>query len=329
MAQNKVLRVVFMGTPEFAIPAFEAIHSRGEFSQVVAVFTQPDRPFGRGQGLKPPPLKTKALSFQIPVFQPARLEGSPEMQSLRELNPDVIVVVAYGQILKKEVLELPKLGCVNVHSSLLPRWRGAAPIQWAILGGDSETGVTTMRIAEKLDTGNILLQARTPIHPQDTAGSLHDRLAVLGGEIIIPTLEGLARGTLKEIPQNEADVTIASKLKKEMEILDPFTSADQLDRQIRALNPWPGTSLTLKSQFKSSQGERIKIREACPRMDIHGSPAILFEKAGMLLLGTAKGSLELRRLQWEGKKESDAASFLNGLQGKGLRLPLEIRTKLT
>ncbi len=169
-----MLRVVFMGTPEFAVGALEAVH--GAF-QVVGVYSQPDRASGRGMSMTAPPVKRKALELGLPVFQPEKLTLPGETERLRELRPDVIVVVAYGQILKKDVLELPRLGCVNIHSSLLPRWRGAAPIQWAILGGDTESGVTTMKLVQKLDAGDILLQARTPISADDTAGTLHDRLA--------------------------------------------------------------------------------------------------------------------------------------------------------
>src|SRR4051812_6098264 len=189
-----MLRVVFMGTPEFAVGALDAIHKAYE---VVGVYTQPDRPVGRGLGLRPSPVKTGALEKGLPIFQPEKLSLPGEFERLQAFKPDLIVVVAYGQILKRNVLELPRLGCVNIHSSLLPRWRGAAPIQWAILGGDTESGVTTMHLVEKLDAGDILLQAKTPISSEDTASSLHDRLAALGAELILPTLQGLADGSLR------------------------------------------------------------------------------------------------------------------------------------
>jgi methionyl-tRNA formyltransferase len=312
------LRVVFMGTPEFAVPALETVHSAHE---IVAVYTQPDRPVGRGLDLRPSPVKAKALALALPVSQPEKLTLPGEFEKLQALRPDAIVVVAYGQILRRNVLELPRLGCINIHSSLLPRWRGAAPIQWAILGGDSESGVSTMHLVEKLDAGDVLLQARTPLSPEDTAGSLHDRLMRLGSELILPTLTGLADGTLKGKAQDDSQVTYASKLTKEMEELDPAENATVLDRRVRALNPWPGTSLWVVAGDGAAP-QRLKVKRAAPRMDIEGPRGKIFEKNGMLLFGTASGSLELRAVQWDGKKEVDAAGFLNGLKGRGQSLPL-------
>jgi methionyl-tRNA formyltransferase len=222
--------------------------------------------------------------------------------------------------LRRNVLELPRLGCINIHSSLLPRWRGAAPIQWAILGGDRESGVSTMHLVEKLDAGDVLLQSRTPLSADDTAGSLHDRLMKMGAELIIPTLAGLADGTLKGVKQDESLVTYASKLTKEMEALNPSDSAEVLDRKVRALNPWPGTSLWIAN---GAAPQRLKVKKAVAHPDVSGQPGKIFEKAGMLLFGTASGSLELRAVQWDGKKEVDAAGFLNGLKGRGQSLPLQ------
>ena len=309
-----MLRVVFMGTPEFAVPSLLAIHNHFELA---AVYTQPDRPVGRGLEMRVSAVKAKALELGVPIFQPEKLSQVGEFEKLQGLKPDVIVVVAYGQILKKNVLELPTLGCVNVHSSLLPRWRGAAPIQRALLSGDQVTGVTTMKLVQELDAGDILLQDQTSISAEDTAGSLHDRLAEMGSVLIVPTLEGLSAQTLKGQSQDASQVTYASKLSKEMEWLDPYReTAVQLDRKLRALNPWPGTSLQLD--------QRLKVKRARLREDIQGTPGTLFEKAGMLLLGTSQGSLELQALQWEGKKEVDPAGFLNGLQGRGQKLPLTV-----
>ena len=302
-----------MGTPEFAVEALRAVHRA---HQIVGVYTQPDRPVGRGLDLKSSPVKKLALELGLPVFQPERLSLAGEFEKLHALRPDVIVVVAFGQILRRNVLDLPPLGCVNIHSSLLPKWRGAAPIQWAILGGDHESGVTTMKLIEKLDAGDILLQATTPISVSDTAGTLHDRLATMGAELIVPTLNGLASETLHGKNQDEALVTYASKLNKEMEWLDPSKSAADLDRRVRALNPWPGTSIFL------GDGQRIKIKKAKVRPDIEGPVGSLFNRAGLLLLGTSSGSLELLTLQLEGKKEVDSAGFLNGLKGRNLSLPL-------
>ena len=312
------LRLVFMGTPEFSVPALEAIHREHSEFEIVAVYTQADKPVGRGLGMRPTPVKAKALELGIPVFQPDRLSAPGEFDRLQALCPDAIVVVAYGQILRQNVLDLPRLGCINIHSSLLPRWRGAAPIQWAILGGDDESGVTTMKLVQKLDAGDILLQARTKISLEDSAGSLHDRLARMGADLIGPTLKGLADGSLKGRTQDESRVTLAPKLSKEMERLDGAETAQQLDRRVRALNPWPGTSIMV-------DGQRLKIKKARPMMQVSGKPGLLFERVGMLLLGTAEGSLELLTLQWEGKKEVDAAGFLNGLKGRGQVLPVETK----
>lgn len=315
------LRVVFMGTPEFAVPALAAIHAHSDRYSIVGVYSQSDKQVGRGLEFRPPPVKAKALELGLPVFQPEKLATEEEFQRLKSLNPDVIVVVAYGKILRKNFLELPRLGCINIHSSLLPRWRGAAPIQWAILAGDPQSGVTTMKLVEELDAGDILLQKSTPLSADETAGSLHDRLSKIGSELIIPTLEGLESSTLKGISQDSSQVTFASKLSKEMEWIDPFENAVVLDRRIRALNPWPGTSLWVGM---TEQGQRLKIKKARVRLDIRGHQGELFEKAGMLLLGTSEGSLELLALQWDGKKEVDAAGFLNGLKGRGQTLPLKV-----
>lgn len=312
-----MLRVVFMGTPDFAVPALEVIHAHSGDFWVAGVYTQPDKPVGRGLELRPTPVKTKALEYGLKIFQPEKLSLPGEYEKLQALAPDVIVVVAYGQILRKNVLDLPRLGCVNIHSSLLPRWRGAAPIQWAILGGDAESGITTMKLVEKLDAGDILLQARTPVAPTDTAGTLHDRLARMGAELIVPTLRGLADGSLRGISQDDSKVTYASKLTKEMEFLDPSETAELLERRVRALNPWPGTSLMVG-------GQRLKVKRAVLRADIDGGAGKIFERAGMLLLGTSRGSLELLNVQWEGKKEVDAAGFINGLRGRGQSFPLAV-----
>jgi len=318
-----MLRVVFMGTPDFAVPALEAIHAHSDRFQIVGVYSQADKQVGRGLEFRPTPVKAKAIQLGLPVFQPEKLSTPEEFDRIKSLQPDVIVVVAYGKILRKNLLELPRLGCINIHSSLLPRWRGAAPIQWAILEGDLQTGVTTMKLLEELDAGDILLQKTTPIDSQEIAGSLHDRLAQMGAELIVPTLEGLALGQLQGTPQDSDQVTFASKLTKEMEWIDPSEEAMVLDRRVRALNPWPGTSLWIgEGTEDSGKGQRLKVKKVRLHPAIMGKPGHIFEKAGMLLLGTAKGSLELLLVQWEGKKEVDSAGFLNGLKGRGQSLPL-------
>lgn len=307
-----------MGTAEFGIPALEAISFN---HQIVGVYSQPDKPTGRGLETRSTPVKNKALKLGLQVFQPEKLATSEEFEKLRKLSPDVIVVVAYGKVLRKNFLDLPRLGCVNIHSSLLPRWRGAAPIQWALLNGDSESGVTIMKMVEELDAGEIYMQAKTPISGEETAGTLHDRLSTLGRQLILPALDGLEKGSIKGIPQNSSDVTYAEKLEKSMEWLNSQEPAHILDRKVRALNPWPGTSVWVEDPKIGKL--RLKIKRARPWRDIVGNQGQIFERAGMVLLGTSAGSLELLTIQWEGKKETDSAGFLNGLRGRAESLPLK------
>lgn len=315
------LRVVFMGTPDFSVPALEKVHSKHD---ILAVYTQPDKPVGRGLELRPTPVKKRAIELGLPVFQPEKLTQPGEYEKLATMKPDVIVVVAYGQLLKQNVLDLPRLGCVNIHSSLLPRWRGAAPIHHALLAGDPKTGITTMKMALKLDAGDIYEQHETPIGASETVSELHDRLSAIGGDLILSTLDGLANGMIRGVPQDESKVTYASKLTKEMELLDPSQSATVLDRHVRALNPWPGTSISIEISGKS---ERLKVRQAKPHPKISVPMGVLSDHAGMLVLGTAAGALELTRVQPDGKKEMDAASFLNGLRGRGIALPLQVGSR--
>lgn len=312
-----------MGTPDFAVPALEAIHASTH--RIVGVYTQPDKPVGRGLELKPSSVKRRALELGLPVHQPEKLTAPGEFERLQALMPDVIVVVAYGKILRRNYLSLPPLGCINIHSSLLPRWRGAAPIQWAILEGDREAGVTTMQLVEELDAGDILLQERTPLSAEETAGSLHDRLALMGARLIVPTLEGLQAGTLAGRPQDAREVTFATKLTREMEWLDPTLDAYALHRRVRALNPWPGTSVWARlSAQEPPQRLRIKSVAVFPDIGVSGAErGRIFERAGMILLGTARGALRLLQVQWEGKKEIDAAGFINGIRGRQLAFPLD------
>jgi methionyl-tRNA formyltransferase len=271
-------------------------------------------------------VKRCAQEFGIPVFQPEKLTLPGEFERLAALRPDVIVVVAYGQILRQNVLDLPRLGCVNIHSSILPRWRGAAPIQWAILAGDAQSGVSTMKLVQKLDAGDILLQEETALAPTETAGSLHERQAEIGARLILPTLTGLAEGTLTGRMQEESQVTYASKLTKEMEALDPQLGVEVLDRRVRALNPWPGTSLWLVGAGGSR--ERLKVKAVAPRVGELRKPGFLVEFDGKLALSCSDGLLLLSRVQADGKKETDGPSFLNGLRGRGFTLPLAVDWKL-
>lgn len=313
-----------MGTPSFSVPALERIHAAHD---VLAVYTQPDKPVGRGLEVRFSAVKERALSLGLEVRQPEKLTLPGEYEKLAELKPDVIVVVAYGQILRQNALDLPRIACINIHSSLLPRWRGAAPIHHAILAGDPVTGVTTMKMVRELDAGDVYEQVKTEIGEREGVGSLHDRLAVLGGDLILTTIAGLAAGTLRGVPQDPAKVTIASKLTKEMEALDPALSAVELDRRVRALNPWPGTSFAIEFERNGvPTAERVKVRQTRPHPTLTAVPGMIQERAGMLILGTARGALEIQRIQPEGKKEMDAAAFINGLKGRGIGLPLRVRS---
>ncbi len=314
------LKIVFMGTPHFSLPALEAIHKK---YKIVGVYSQPDRPVGRGLEVRFSPVKEKALALELPVFQPEKLTAPGEYEKLVTLNPDFIVVVAYGQILRQNVLDLPRIACINIHSSLLPRWRGAAPIHHAVLAGDLVSGVTTMKMVRELDAGDIYEQVETKVGARETVSSLHDRLALLGGELILSTLEKLSSGILKGTPQDPTKVTIAHKLTKEMEALDAGLSAIELDRKVRALNPWPGTSFVLEVGEKH---ERIKVRQTEVHSGLKCTAGVLEERSGMLIFGTAHGGLEIKRLQPEGKKELDASQFMNGLRGRGISLPLQVRS---
>jgi len=307
------MKIVFMGTPEFSVPALEACVQK---HQVVGVFTQPDRPVGRGQKLSSPPVKVAALKHSLPVFQPEKLSEQGVFETLVRLSPDVIVVVAYGQILKKNVLELPRLGCINIHASLLPRWRGAAPIHWAILSGDRETGIGIMKMEAGLDTGPVYLEKKIPILESDTVTTLHDRLAQLGGEALLEVLSQLDQGLAFPKPQSEAGVTYAKKLDKDMQWLKSSMSAREALLRVRALNPWPGTSIKIGN-------ERLKIVSASQGPKIQVKPGQVVLERGMILLGFSDAPIELKVVQWEGKKAIDVSEFVNGLSGKNLVLPLE------
>ena len=233
------IRIVFMGSPDFALPSLSALAAARNY-QVVGVVTQPDRASGRGRELKAPPVKTLALELNIPVMQPEKLRAPDAMDQLRAWNPDLIVVAAFGQILKKDVLDLPRYGCINVHASLLPRWRGAAPINAAILHGDEETGVTIMQMDVGLDTGPMLAAKSIRIRRDDTAGSVFQALSTLGADLLIETLPEYFSGNLKPVPQPAEGATYAPMLKKEDGLLDFTRPAVELERRVRAMNPWPG-----------------------------------------------------------------------------------------
>ena len=296
------MRIVFMGTPDFAVPSLQALIDAGH--DVCAVYTQPDKPQGRKQILTAPPVKTLALEHDIPVFQPNTLKNEDEQARLRELAPEVIIVVAYGKLLPKAVLDIPPHGCINVHGSLLPRWRGAAPIQWAVIAGDEMAGVTTMQMAEGLDTGDMLLTYETKVGEKETAGELFDRLAQSGAELLTQTLVKLDEITPR--PQDDAQSCYAHMLDKQMAVIDWSRSAHEIDCLIRGLNPWP-IALTALS------GERLKVF-AAEKAAGNGEPGTVLEadpKKG-LTVACGEGALRLTEIQLVGGKRMKATDFLRG-----------------
>lgn len=296
------MRIVFMGTPDFAVPSLQALIDAGH--DVCAVYTQPDKPQGRKQILTAPPVKTLALEHDIPVFQPNTLKNEDEQARLRELAPEVIIVVAYGKLLPKAVLDIPPHGCINVHGSLLPRWRGAAPIQWAVIAGDEKAGVTTMQMAEGLDTGDMLLTYETKVGEKETAGELFDRLAQAGAELLTETLVKLNDITPR--PQDDAQSCYAHMLDKQMAVIDWSKSAHEIDCLIRGLNPWPIALTTLS-------GERLKVF-AAEKAAGNGEPGTVLEadpKKG-LTVACGEGALKLTEIQLVGGKRMKATDFLRG-----------------
>ena len=291
-----------MGTPDFAVPSLQALIDAGH--DVCAVYTQQDKPQGRKQILTAPPVKTLALEHDIPVFQPNTLKNEDEQARLRELAPEVIIVVAYGKLLPKAVLDIPPHGCINVHGSLLPRWRGAAPIQWAVIAGDEMAGVTTMKMAEGLDTGDMLLTYETKVGEKETAGELFDRLAQSGAELLTQTLVKLDEITPR--PQDDAKSCYAHMLDKQMAVIDWSKSAHEIDCLIRGLNPWPIALTTLS-------GERLKVC-AAEKAAGNGEPGAVLEadpKKG-LTVACGEGALKLTEIQMVGGKRMKATDFLRG-----------------
>ncbi|NUM48387.1 MAG: methionyl-tRNA formyltransferase [Anaerolineales bacterium] len=294
-------KIVFMGSPDFALPTLQAL---AQHYPVVGVITQPDQPAGRGRTLTPPPIKTLAEQLGLPVIQPRRLRDPEPMAQLHVWNPDLIVVAAFGQILRANVLTLPPLGCLNVHASLLPRGRGAAPIQAAILHGEPETGVTIMQMDPGIDTGPMLTRRALPILPDDTAGTLTPKLATLGADLLLETLPAYLRGELSTQPQDDTQATYAPMLKKEDGLLDFHHPAETLSRQVRAYNPWPGASMDWA-------GGTLKVHAAHAEQGT--APIGQRTRAGKLpAVGTASGLLVLDEVQPPGKKAMPGQGFLNG-----------------
>ena len=299
------MRIVFMGTPDFAVPCLQRLLEDGH--EVPAVFTQPDKPVGRHAVLTPPPVKQLALSHGIPVYQPTKMRDGTVAALLRELAPDCLVVVAYGRILPQEILDVPPRGCVNIHGSLLPRYRGAAPIQWSVIRGETVTGVTSMFMDAGMDTGHIIDTLTTPIGQNETPGELFERLAPLGARLLSTTLAAIADGTVTRRPQNDAEATMAPMLEKAMGRLDLTRPARELHNQVRGMNPWPGA-------FCTAGGKTLKIHETRVAAG-SGAPGTLL-CADPVTVACGEGALQLVTVQPEGKPRMAAEAWL-----RGARLP--------
>lgn len=298
------MRIVFMGTPDFAVPTLEALISGHE---VAAVVTQPDKPKGRGKAMAFPPVKETALKHHIPVYQPVKVKEEGFLEELKKIDPDVIVVAAFGQILPESILNLPKYGCINVHASLLPKYRGAAPIQWAVINGEKETGITTMYMAKGLDTGDMLDKTVVEIAPKETGESLHDKLSAAGGELILKTLASLEDGTAKRIPQEDAQSSYAGMLTKDLGEIDWTKDAASIERLIRGLNSWP-------SAYTFWKGKTLKIWDADVVEGNEDVPAGTVTETGkdQILVQTGEGRLKLNEVQLQGKKRMSVQAFLLG-----------------
>jgi methionyl-tRNA formyltransferase len=296
--------VLFMGTPEFAVPSLEILLHRGY--PVVGVVTQPDRPKGRGKQLTPPPVKLFAEAHHLPVFQPERVRAPEFLQQFEQLAPDLVAVAAFGQLLPKAILEQPRLGCINVHPSLLPKYRGAAPLNWTIIRGETKTGVTIMQLDEGMDSGDILLQEETAIGPQETVGELHDRLAEMGAQMLVSAMEKMAAGTLVRVPQEHGAATFAPRLKKEDGLIHWEAGIHDIIRLIRGLSPAPGAYTVI-------DGRTLKIFQAAGFVEQETAPPGTLRNNGKeLLIAGGGGWVSLLDVQMEGKKRIPVRDFLRG-----------------
>lgn len=305
------MRIIFMGTPEFAVPVLESlINSRHE---VVAVVTQPDRPKGRGKNMQFSPVKECALAHNIPVMQPVNVSVPEVIDELRAYEPELIVVVAFGQFVTKKIREMPKYGCINVHASLLPNYRGAGPIQWAVINGEKESGVTTMYMCREIDKGDMLLKDTVTLDPKETGDSLHDKLSMMGGPLLLKTIDQLEDGSAVRIPQCEEESTYAPKLEKTMGNIDWTMDADRIERLVRGLNSWPGT-------FTKIHGKTVKIwdcdvvrQETLTENQAAAKPGtVIVSEKDQLIVKAGNGALSLRMLQPEGKKNMTVDAYLRG-----------------
>ena len=302
------MRIVFMGTPDFAVPSLEALVAAGH--EVCGVFCQPDKPVGRHQNkLQPPAVKVCAQGHNIPVFQPTKLRDGTALAQLQELNPELIVVAAYGRILPQEILDLPPKGCINVHSSLLPRYRGAAPINWAVVNGDKETGVTIMKVAPELDAGDILGQVSTPIDPEETVETVHDRLAGLGGELLVKVVEEIAGGTVQAVPQDPQLVTYAPMLSRSLAPIDWSQSANAIHNKVRGLVPWPATSTDV---FSKEPVKVFAVAETGERTGKAPGTVLAARPEGIDVACGDGMVLRILELQAPGSRRMAAADYLRG-----------------
>ena len=298
------MRVVFMGTPEFAVPCLERLVADGY--DVAGVFTQPDKPKGRGNQMTAPPVKEAAVRHGIPVYQPTKMRDGEALGVLQSMQPDVVVVTAFGKILPPEILDYPKYGCINIHASLLPRYRGAAPIQWCVLNGETVTGVTSMQMDAGLDTGDMLLQAELPIGENMTAGELHDALSLLGADVLSETMAALTNGTLKPQKQDDSLSNYAPMLTKDLCPLDFTKSARQVHDQVRGLYPWPVATVTVG-------GKLLKVHDSVLCGDKGGKAGEVIDSGKRFVVSCGDGScIELRTVQAQGKKAMASADFLRG-----------------
>lgn len=305
------MRIIFMGTPDFAVPVLQSlINSRHE---VVAVVTQPDRPKGRGKNMQFSPVKECALAHNIPVMQPVNVSVPEVIDELRAYEPELIVVVAFGQFVTKKIREMPKYGCINVHASLLPKYRGAGPIQWAVINGEKESGVTTMYMCREIDKGDMLLKDTVTLDPKETGDSLHDKLSMMGGPLLLKTIDQLEDGSAVRIPQCEEESTYAPKLEKTMGNIDWTMDADRIERLVRGLNSWPGT-------FTKIHGKTVKIwdcdvvcQETLTESQAVATPGtVIVSEKDQLIVKAGNGALSLRMLQPEGKKNMTVDAYLRG-----------------
>ena len=298
------MKTVFMGTPDFAVPCLERLIADGH--TISGVFTQPDKPRGRGNKIQYPPVKEVALKHDIPVYQPKTLRDAEALDTIAELDPELIVVVAYGKILPKEILDYPRLGCINMHASLLPSYRGAAPIQWCVINGERKTGVTSMLMDVGLDTGDMLIKRETPVGPDETTGELHDRLSVMSADVMSQTIDELVNGRAVRVKQDDSLATYAPMITKELCPIDWTKKASEIHDLVRGLSPWPVATAVYK-------GVCIKIHSTAPAGECRGEPGEITETGKRLLVCCGdRRALEIKTLQAPGKKAMSAPDFMRG-----------------